>query len=273
MSKPTIHWRSSPESRNLVAMALDVRRFSSLTDPERNRVAVAFRDATAEAFTRSGLAEAWHRRVFEQNAGDGIVTGFHEEHLGAIVDRIPAALQSGLRELHQRSGLNVRMRMGLAIGPVSNIDDPRIDIAPNEPIITACRLADSAPARTALAHSDAAVTFLSVALSPEAVTFTVRSNPLWLRESEFVKVRIEMADKGFHTDAHLHVPTLSGDLLKFGLAGPYPPEAAESEGPARSEARPADSEPARQLPHVTGVIGDNGNSKIGIIGDHGRVQM
>lgn len=209
---------SEQQATNLVIMAVDIRRFSSFTDTQRNEVAVAFRDAIEEAFDRAGLASVWNERRFEQNAGDGIVTGFAEHHLRDIVDRIPSALQGQLRELHrQRPNLNVRMRMGIAVGPIKALDDDRIDIAPNQPIIDACRIADSPPVRALLERSDENATYLAVGVTSRVITDVIQPDPQWVRDSEFVRVNVSIEAKHYSTNAFLHVPTPSGSLLQFGL--------------------------------------------------------
>ncbi|WP_199035956.1 adenylate/guanylate cyclase domain-containing protein [Glycomyces salinus] len=205
-------------TRNLVIMAVDIRKFSSYTDTQRNEVAVAFRDAIEESFTRTDLGEVWAAKVFEQNTGDGIVAGFDEAHLRDIVDRIPVALQGQLRELHHRNRLNVRMRMGISVGPVKALDDDRIDIAPNQPIIDAVRIADCLPNRVLLDKSDPEATFLSLAVSPRVISDVIGPDPLWVRDSEFVRVSVFIEEKDYTTNAFVHVPTPSGDLLRFGLA-------------------------------------------------------
>jgi hypothetical protein len=218
MDTSTIPSQGDPQVRNLVIMAVDIRRFSSFTETQRNEVAVAFRDAIEEAFNRSGLEQIWNERRFEQNAGDGIVTGFDERHLRDIVDRVPSALQGQLRELHRhRPDLNVRMRMGIAVGPIKPLDDDRIDIAPNQPIVDACRIADSEALRTLLDRSDENATYLAVAVTPRVITDVIEPDPLWVRASEFVRINVSIAAKNYNSDAFLHVPTPSGSLLQFGL--------------------------------------------------------
>jgi hypothetical protein len=256
----------TPGERNLAILAVDIRRFSAFTDTQRNTVAVEFRNAIEHAFERMDLGQAWRERVFTQNAGDGIVTGFEQRHLASIVDRLPSALQGELRELHHRTGLTVRMRMGLALGPVKDLDDERIDVAPNQPIITACRIADSRPVRALLDASDEHATFLAVAVSPEVMAFTVTPDPRWIRQSEFLKVRIDMEDKQFHTDAFVHVPSPSGRLLQFGLLNvPTSDKSEDGREPdleelmkrALDEVRPAPEAGAVRFGSVGGDVDDH----------------
>jgi GGDEF domain-containing protein len=149
------------EPRRLAIVALDIKRFSSFNDTEGTRVATEFRNCVESAFT-GDLEGAWAERVFEQDAGDGIVVGFESRRLRDIVDLVPAALQQELRRLHQRTRLNVRMRMGIGVGSVQHTDDPRISTAPNRAIIDTCRIADSEPTRLLLENSDAHATYLAV---------------------------------------------------------------------------------------------------------------
>jgi len=205
------------ENRYLTVLSLDIEQFSRYTDTHRTQIASTFRDVIEQAFERTGLADAYAAHAFMQNSGDGIVAGFDESRLPHIVDRIPGALQFGLRELHHQDGLGVRMRMGLSYGPVQNITDRRVDVAPNRTVIDACRITDAEPTRLLLRHSDPEATFLAVALTAPVMDFTVTRNPLWLRESEFVEADIRIAAKDYRTTAFLHVPAPSGALLRTGL--------------------------------------------------------
>lgn len=203
--------------RYLTVLSLDIERFGRFTDAQTTRIASAFRDAVEQAFERAGLADAYAAHVFMQNAGDGIVAGFDEHRLPHIVDRVPAALQFELRELHQQDGLGVRMRMGVSYGPVHGIADRRVDVAPNRTVVDACRVADADPTRLLLQRSDPEATFLAVALTAPVMDFTVNRNPMWLKESEFVETEIAIASKHYRTTAFLHVPSPSGALLRSGL--------------------------------------------------------
>lgn len=208
-----------PEDRYLTILSLDIERFGRYTDAQSTTIASAFRDVIEQAFERTGLAESYSAHAFMQNTGDGIVAGFADGALPQIVDRIPGALQFGLREFHQRDGFGVRMRMGVSYGPVQGIADRRIDVAPNRTVVDACRIADAKPTKALLRHSDPEATFLAVALTAPVMDFTVARNPLWLRQSEFVEADIVIADKHYRTTAFLHVPAPSGSLLRSGLLG------------------------------------------------------
>ncbi|RRS00161.1 hypothetical protein [Glycomyces terrestris] len=218
MSLEAIPSQRKYEDRHVAVLAFDIRRFSAFTDTERTRIATEFRDDIEEAFRGTDLQRAWSDREFCQNGGDGIVVGFPAGHLRDIVDRLPQALQHRLRERHQQGGSRLRMRLGIAVGPVQGIADDRVDVAPNQPIIDACRIGDSKPTRMLLENSDEDATYLAVAVAPNVITGTIGPDPVWLRASEFVKVSIDMPDKRFHTEAYLHVPSPSGDLLRFGLS-------------------------------------------------------
>ncbi|MDA1361650.1 hypothetical protein O1R50_18630 [Glycomyces luteolus] len=209
--------RREAEDRYLTVLCLDIEQFGRYTDAQSTKIASTFRDVVEQAFERAGLADAYAAHVFMQNAGDGIVAGFDERRLPHIVDRIPAALQFALRELHQQDGLGVRMRMGVSYGPVHGIADRRVDVAPNRTVVDACRVADADPTRLLLQRSDPEATFLAVAVTAPVMDFTVSRNPLWLRKSEFVESDIAIESKHYRTTAFLHVPSPSGALLRSGL--------------------------------------------------------
>ncbi|MCC3765264.1 hypothetical protein K3N28_19580 [Glycomyces sp. TRM65418] len=208
--------QTQPEPHDLTILALDIRRFSDFTETERTRIATEFRDCVEASFA-GDLAPVWNGRVFEQDGGDGIVVGFPRKHLRDIVDAVPAALQQELRKLHQRTGLNVRMRMGIGAGPIQYTPDTRVSTAPNQPIIDACRIADSEPARLLLENSDKDATFLAVAVTATVMTETIGPDPRGLRASEFVEVRVDTKKKQYQATAFLHVPSPSGALLRYGL--------------------------------------------------------
>jgi class 3 adenylate cyclase len=215
------------DSRYLAILAFDIRRFSSFSDTQRTRIATEFRDAIEGAFHETGLSPVWNERVFCQNSGDGMVVGFDHRHLRAIVDHVPLALQHRLKRLFQLTGRGVRMRLGVSVGPVQGINDQRVDIAPNQTVIDACRLGDAPATRMLLEHSDERATFVAVAVS-SMVMAAVRSDPSWLQASELVRVPVIMAEKDYQADAYLHVPVPSGALLHFGLANL--PDSPRSEG-------------------------------------------
>ncbi|WP_112139858.1 nucleotidyl cyclase domain-containing protein [Glycomyces dulcitolivorans] len=208
---------SQAEDRYLTVLALDIERFGRFTDAQSTRIASSFRDAVEQAFERSGLADTYTAHAFMQNQGDGIVAGFDESRLPLIVDRLPNALQSSLRELHLRDGSGVRMRMGISYGPVQGIADRRVDVAPNRTVVDACRIADAEATRQLLRRSDPEATFLAAALTASVFDFTVARNPLWLRLSEFIEADITIEEKDYRATAFLHVPSPSGELLREGL--------------------------------------------------------
>jgi hypothetical protein len=205
------------EDRYLTVLCIDIEHFGRFTDAQNTKIASAFRDVIERAFERAGLADTYASHVFMQNAGDGIVAGFDESRLPHIVDRVPGALQFGLRELHQQNGLGIRMRMGVSYGPVHGIADRRVDVAPNRTVVDACRVADADPTRLLLQRSDPEATFLAVAMTAPVMDFTISRNPLWLRRSEFVESDIAIEAKHYRTTAFLHVPSPSGSLLISGL--------------------------------------------------------
>ncbi|MFG3339625.1 hypothetical protein [Glycomyces sp. NPDC048151] len=206
------------ETREVAVLALDIRRFSAYTDTERTRIATDFRNDIEAAFLGSDLQEAWSEREFCQNTGDGIVAGFPKAYLRAIVDGLPQALQLLLRERHHRGEGRIRMRLGIAVGTVQGIADERVDVAPNQVIIDACRIADSKACKMLLENSDENATFLAVAVTPAVISGTIGPDPAWLRATEFVNVSVDMQDKDYHAEAFLHVPSPSGYLLRYGLS-------------------------------------------------------
>lgn len=253
-----------PASRRQAILAFDIRRFSAFTDTQRTLIATEFRDCIESAFT-GDLAQAWRDRVFEQDGGDGITVGFDDRHLGDLVDLVPAALQRELRGLDQRTGLNVRMRLGIAVGPIQRTSDERVGTAPNQAIIDACRIADSRPTRLLLENSDERATYLAVAVTPTVMAETVGPDPKWLRASEFVEVNIHIEEKDYHASAFLHVPAPSGPLLKFGLSNLHggPLSADDADVPLEERVERA----GQTWPPALRASGDRAAQTVGIGGD------
>lgn len=219
MSTASFQSQRKTETRNVVVLAFDIRRFSSFTDTERTKIATDFRNDIETAFVTTDLHEAWAEHEFCQNGGDGIVIGFPDRHLRGIVDSVPQTLQHLLRERHHLGGFRLRMWLGIAVGTIQGIADERVDVAPNQTIIDACRIGDAKATRMLLENSDENATFLAVAVTPTVITGTIGPDPDWLRASEFVPVPIDMEDKNYHAEAYLHVPSPSGNLLRYGLTG------------------------------------------------------
>lgn len=218
MDGPSIPRPRVAERRHSVVLSFDIRRFSDFTDSERTRVSSEFRDDIEGAFEDAGLLGVWNAWEFCQNTGDGLVVGFDEAHLRSILDGVPRALQDRLRKRYLDGGTRIRMRVGVAAGPIDGIEDSRVDVAPGQVVIDACRICDAKPTRMLLENSDDKATFLAVAVTAHVITGTIGPNPSRIRAGEFVRVPIDMADKQYHAEAYLHVPSPSGDLLRFGLA-------------------------------------------------------
>jgi hypothetical protein len=207
----------SAAQRHLTVVSLDIERFSRFTDPQKTRIATLFRDAVYRAFDRADLLQVYTDYAFMQNTGDGQLAGYDQDAVGPIIDRVPSALQGELRELHRREDLCVRMRMGVSVGPVGIIEDDRVDVSPGQIVIDACRLADADPTRRLLEHSDPNATYLAVAVTQSAMETTIMRKPMWLTAGEFVDVEVAIKKKHYRTNAFLHVPSPSGQLLRSGL--------------------------------------------------------
>jgi hypothetical protein len=262
MTDASVPSRPKTEDRYIAVLAFDIRQFSAFTETERTQIASEFRDDIEAAFIGTDLEEAWSRREFCQNSGDGIVVGFPYEYLRGIVDRLPQALQHRLRERHQQGGTRLRMRLGIAVGPVQGIEDVRVDVAPGQTIIDACRIGDAKATKMLLENSDEDATYLAVAVTPAVVDGTIGPDPDWLRASEFVRVPIVIADKSYHSEAYLHVPSPSGDLLRFGLMNLPASTIADD-----LSVEPLEAVIARALTELPPTVGAQGSSTGAVGGD------
>jgi len=210
-----------PES--IAILVVDTKGFSQHNDIQQEELTVLIPEVLERAFRRCDLDELWDERMFPDSTGDGYIIGFNPRLLPAVIDRFLDALQDelavGLPGWKSRN-MRLRMRLSLEIGPARDLGDPRIDSPVGSAMIATHRLVDAEPLRALLDHSDPDVTLLAVALSDRVLQLAVVSGRTRRRVvSEFVTCPVVMTKKDFAATAHLHVPKMSGELLRSGLLG------------------------------------------------------
>ncbi|GAA2672264.1 hypothetical protein [Actinoplanes palleronii] len=236
-------------------MVVDAVRFSRHTDPQQDELATLIVEALEDACHRSGLEDLWEARRFPDSTGDGYIIGFSPNFLPRVIDRYFDALQEVLmmKSARLRSrGMQLRLRLSLDLGPARRLEDFRIGSPVGKTMIATHRLVDAQPLRTLLERSDPDVTLLAVAMSDRVMADVVTAGHTRKHtSSEFVACPLEIAKKEFTATAHLHVPAMSGDILRYGLLGVL---SRDGEGEVTSPASRPPEEPSPR-PGTTQVSG------------------
>ncbi|WP_158889477.1 hypothetical protein [Amycolatopsis anabasis] len=215
-------------------LSVDVKNFSGLKAVDHHELTEKIPLVLEQAFARAGHAAVWAERRFPAGRGDGYVVGFRPEVLPVLVGPFLDSLQAELAYHHRmRSGgaRALRMRVSIAVGPLTDSDDARLGDGSGSAMIETHRLLDCEPVRHLLEDSDPEVTFVAAVLSARVYEDVVVSGYSAKAPTEFAQVPVQV--KRYQGAAYLHVPKPSGGLLERGL-GP----ATERPDPAPEFAPP-----------------------------------
>jgi hypothetical protein len=220
-------------------LVVDAEKFSRHDDPQQDQLARLIPEVLEDAFHRCGLEELWDQRMFPDSTGDGFIIGFPPRFLARLIDRYFDSLQKVLAEKADRlrsRQMRLRLRLSVHLGPARVQDG--VDSPVGTAMIATHRLVDAGPLRVLLDRSDPEVTLLAVAVSDRIMTDVVTAgHTRRLKASQFVECPVELAGKGFKATAFLHVPAVSGELLRTGLLGALPKEPIELPQPAETRTR------------------------------------
>ncbi|TDD63318.1 hypothetical protein E1293_43330 [Actinomadura darangshiensis] len=210
-------------------LVVDAEKFSAHRDADLTAVHLEIRRVLATACRESGLGETWEDVRFSESTGDGVLAILPLEASPALIDPFPRRLQEALASAApglRARGLRLRLRVALHIGLVDDEhpEAPGISTA----TIDVNRLLDAGPLRDALKRSDPEVTFVAVIVSAELFATYVAGGRTGLRESQFMRVQVQV--KQFDRPAYLHVPAPSGrdEPPAEPLEGPGPESAGTS---------------------------------------------
>ncbi|GAA4968246.1 hypothetical protein [Actinoplanes utahensis] len=255
-------------------MVVDVEKFSRHNDLQQDELAQLIPEVLEDACHRCGLEELWEQKMFPDSTGDGFIIGFAPRLLPHVIDRYLASLQEVLaaRTARLRSrGMRLRMRLSVNLGParvLANVDSPV-----GSAMITTHRVVDAGALRALLEHSDPDVTMLAVALSERVMSDVVApGHTRRLKASQFVACPLEISGKDFAATAFLHVPALSGDLLRRGLIGVLPTDPVEiSPAPSGKRKKPiaGGTTPVRVIGHGNVTAGRDVNQSTHTTTVHG----
>ncbi|WP_415648435.1 hypothetical protein [Stackebrandtia soli] len=247
-------------------MVVDAEGFSKYNDVQQRRLVGEIPSVLESAANACGAPELWSDRRFPDSTGDGYIVGIDESMLPFVVNSYMYALQAELRELNDRlrgEGIRLRLRMSLNTGPVDMIEDLRLDGPPGVTMIDTHRLVDCEALRVLLKRSNPDATCLVAALSESVMAKAVRTGYAARFEEEFVATPVAIEAKDFCGTAYLHVPTMSGDLLRHGLLGVQPtsdlPTPTESDTPAEIS-DPTPAVPSQSISDSTGAAVNVGHA-------------
>lgn len=209
--------------------SVDVKNFSGVAPADHHALTELIPTILERAFERAGHPEVWDERRFPAGRGDGFVVGFRPETLPILIGPFLDALQGELAYHHQmrlgRSAEPTRMRVSVAVGPLTDSDDTRLGDGSGAAMIETHRLLDCEPVRQLLESSDPEVTFVAAVISARAYEDVVLSGYAVKAPGEFVRVPVTV--KSYQGDAYLHVPKPSGTLLSRGITMPDAPSPDE----------------------------------------------
>ncbi|MFD9963967.1 hypothetical protein [Amycolatopsis sp. NPDC058986] len=222
-------------------LSVDVKNFSGVTPADHYALTELIPTILERAFERADHAAVWADRRFPAGRGDGFVVGFRPESLPILVGPFLDALQDELAYHHRmrlgRTGEPTRLRVSVAVGPLTDSGNARLGDGSGAAMIETHRLLDCEPVRQLLASSDPEVTFVAAVLSARVYEDVVLSGYAAKAPGEFVRVPVSV--KSYMGDAYLHVPKPSGDLLSRGIG--TPDEVVPHDRISQDEAPEADS--------------------------------
>ncbi|MET8850706.1 hypothetical protein [Amycolatopsis sp. NPDC004625] len=206
-------------------LSVDVKNFSGVTPADHYALTELIPTILERAFERADNAAVWADRRFPAGRGDGFVVGFRPESLPILVGPFLDALQDELAYHHRvrlgRTGEPTRLRVSIAVGPLTDSGNARLGDGSGAAMVETHRLLDCEPVRELLTSSDPEVTFVAAVLSARVYEDVVLSGYAAKAPGEFVRVPVSV--KSYVGEAYLHVPKPSGALLSRGIGTPDEP--------------------------------------------------
>jgi hypothetical protein len=213
-------------------LSVDVKNFSGVAPADHHALTELIPTILERAFERADQRGVWDERRFPAGRGDGFVVGFRPETLPMLVGPFLDALQGELAYHYQmrlgRGTEPTRMRVSIAVGPLTDSEDTQLGDGSGAAMIETHRLLDCDPVRQLLESSDPDVTFVAAVISARVYEDVVLSGYATKAPGEFVRVPVSV--KNYRGEAYLHVPKPSGSLLKRGITAT--PDDLPQEAPA-----------------------------------------
>ncbi|MFC7343055.1 hypothetical protein [Saccharopolyspora griseoalba] len=197
-------------------LVVDVKDFSGRKTRDHEEITRQIPIILENAFTRCGHGCLWDSG-FGGSTGDGYFRILEPSCLPYLLNPFLMALQDELDDQNSMQPPqhgNLRMRVVLAVGPITDSGEAVLGDGNGATRIEAHRMLDSEPVRDILARSSDA-TRVAAIVSPRVFEDAVISGYAAEDPSLYVPVDVEV--KTFAGSAYLRVPTPSGDLLREGI--------------------------------------------------------
>ncbi|MGW7580689.1 hypothetical protein ACWGKU_24275 [Kitasatospora sp. NPDC054768] len=250
--------KSVPLPRYTAMVAVDAMgytRLPSLLHAPTSELVPALVDRALESAGLGGLRQDAY---FSENSGDGVAIGFDPALLPLAIFPFLSTMGDVVGQYNQEArGSRIRLRISAHVGPVENSGEPGCGngAARNE----LHRLLDCRPLRKALMAGGAKTDVVAV-LSDRAYRDSVLGGYVGLAPDQFTEVLAKVDGKDFSQRAWMHVPKLSGELLRRGLGGNQEDE-PDSSPEQRSGGAPTPLDLAgryirQDVKNGIGVVGD-----------------
>jgi hypothetical protein len=227
-----------PPYRSL--LVVDMKDYSGTTSRQQAQLNGMIPEILQSAFVRCGLGAIWDEATFPSHSGDGYAIGLPTSRLPFLLNPYLDALQN---ELSDRSRLlaaagfePIRMRVSVAVGPVTDSGRNTVSDGAGAARIELHRLLDSEPVRDLLKRCGDS-TLVAAIVSARAFEDAVASG--YSDEDPALYVEAPVKVKRYQGSAYLRVPLPSGDLLASGFRKP---------GEATSAAGSASAAPVSAAP-------------------------
>ncbi|GAB3672555.1 hypothetical protein [Saccharopolyspora tripterygii] len=197
-------------------LVVDVKDFSGRKSRFHQQITRDIPLILENAFARCGHADLWGKGIGD-TTGDGYFRILDPIYLPYLLNPFLGALQDELVEQNNmvpREYGNLRMRVSLSVGPVTDSGDDVLGDGNGATRIEAHRILDSHPVRDILDRS-ADVTRVAAIVSQRVYEDAVLSGYAAEEAGEYVEVETEV--KTFRGRAYLRVPKPSGGLLRDGF--------------------------------------------------------
>jgi hypothetical protein len=202
-------------------LVVDMKDYSGTTSRQQAQLNGMIPEILESAFARCGLGAIWDEATFPSHSGDGYAIGLPSRRLPFLLNPYLDALQN---ELTDRSRLlaaagfePIRMRVSVAVGPVTDSGFNTVSDGAGAARVELHRLLDSEPVRDLLKRCGES-TLVAAIVSARAFEDAVASG--YSDEDPALYVEAPVQVKRYQGAAYLRVPLPSGDLLASGFRKP-----------------------------------------------------
>ncbi|WP_406692527.1 hypothetical protein REH65_12305 [Saccharopolyspora sp. ID03-671] len=211
-------------------LVADVKDFSGTKSRYHSEITCEIPRILENAFARCGHGYLGDAGFGGPSGGDGYCRVLDPGYLPYLVNPFLQALQDELTEQNNmlpRAYGNLRMRVSLSVGPVTDSGKELLGDGNGATRIEAHRILDSEPVRDILDRSSD-VTRVAAIVSQRVYEDAVLAGYTAEEVEEYVEVTAKV--KTFNSHAYLRVPKPSGRLLREGFLTGKPASAEVGEG-------------------------------------------